>query len=215
VLLIALTNHALDHMLSSVLEKKITSKIVRLGSRSADEQISRYNLDQMEMAAGKSRLDRAFGVKYRALKQVEEALDELMKRFLRREVHSNQLIRHLELEFPEEHELIMHDPPEWVATLYAIMNQDDGEGAWNTVSNAKEKEKEKDNTLYAFWSKAMDLDFLRPSPVDRPSDNEKGKRPVANQFDALRNLKEEGDKSTEESSDDEGSNDENSKLIIF
>ncbi|KAJ7346800.1 hypothetical protein DFH08DRAFT_869366 [Mycena albidolilacea] len=46
ILMIAFTNHALDHMLTSVLDAGITNKVVRLGSRSADEK--NYVADEVE-----------------------------------------------------------------------------------------------------------------------------------------------------------------------
>ena len=44
LLLLGLTNHAVDHLLISVLEAGITDKVVRLGSRTKDERIEKLTL---------------------------------------------------------------------------------------------------------------------------------------------------------------------------
>lgn len=45
--MIAFTNHALDHLLGSVLDANITRRIVRLGSQCADERISQFTIDRL------------------------------------------------------------------------------------------------------------------------------------------------------------------------
>lgn len=51
VLLIAYTNHALDHILRAVHDRDITRNIVRLGSHSKDEVIGDYSLDKLDQMA--------------------------------------------------------------------------------------------------------------------------------------------------------------------
>ena len=77
ILMIAFTNHALDHMLCSVLDSGITKKIVRLGSRSSDERISQFSIEAMEAVVGKSRLDRAFSRNHGAVRMIEEQIKDL------------------------------------------------------------------------------------------------------------------------------------------
>jgi len=73
ILLIAFTNHALDHLLGNVLDVGITRKIVRLGSRSADERISEFSLDNIlsMKARGNSQSDRIARYQYRVMKEIE------------------------------------------------------------------------------------------------------------------------------------------------
>ena len=78
VLMIAFTNHALDHMLRSVLDARITQKIVRLGSRSADERIAEFSIEHVESVAGRSRLLSAFSTYRRALRDVEDEIKKFM-----------------------------------------------------------------------------------------------------------------------------------------
>jgi hypothetical protein len=183
VLLIALTNHALDHLLSAVVDKGITSKIVRLGSRSADEKIAKFSLDQQEMVASKTRLDRTFARDYRKMKTLEEDLKNLMKDFLKRDVHSSQIISYLELQYPEEHELLMHDAPAWVTAMHTVVVRE--EEGWE-VAGRKARD-DTDNSLYTFWRKGQDLSYLASAARGalRAADIKgKGKAP-ANRFELL------------------------------
>src|ERR1700691_1255739 len=117
-------------MLSSVLDAKITQKMVRLGSRSADERISQFSIESMEMVQGKSRLDRTFGHHHRALKDVQEEVKKLMSDFLKVDIDSSSIVQYLELSYPEHHEHIIN-PPAWISTIKSI-NSDDGE--WKKVN---------------------------------------------------------------------------------
>lgn len=138
---------------------------------------------------------------------LEEDIQKLMKQFLRRDVHSSQIIRHLEVEYPEEYELIINDVPEWVKILHAVMKQDDGDEAWHRVGGKKEEEMD-DDSMYTFWRRGMDLDFLRPLPAnDDLAGQKQRKKPAGNSFAALGDSNERGeDSSTEGSSNgDEGS----------
>jgi hypothetical protein len=70
ILLIAFTNHALDHILSSILDADITKRIVRLGRRANDERVAEYSMDKLEMVQNQSRLDRTLSSQRRGLKEV-------------------------------------------------------------------------------------------------------------------------------------------------
>jgi hypothetical protein len=59
VLLLAFTNHALDHILHAVHDAGITENIARLGSRSKDEVVSQYTLDNIRRSRGKNVYTRA------------------------------------------------------------------------------------------------------------------------------------------------------------
>ena len=80
--LIAYTNHALDHMVTSVLDARITEKIVRLGTRSADERIAQYTLDKLEKLASEAVLNRSMKRQYAKMKKLEEALTRTMTSIL-------------------------------------------------------------------------------------------------------------------------------------
>jgi hypothetical protein len=183
VLLIALTNHALDHLLSAVVDKGITSKIVRLGTRSADEKIAKFSLDQQEMVASKTRLDKTFARDYRKMKTLEEDLKNLMRDFLKRDIHSSHIIAHLEVQYPEEHELLMYDAPPWVVAMHTIIARED-EG-WET--SGRKGRDDSDNSLYTFWRKGQDLAYLDSAAHgDLRGNDAKGKKKMpANKFEYL------------------------------
>lgn len=48
IVLLAFTNHALDHILRSIHENGVTENMLRLGSRSKDEVVAQYSLESVE-----------------------------------------------------------------------------------------------------------------------------------------------------------------------
>src|SRR5947209_6402869 len=103
--MISFTNHALDHMLGSVLDANITRRIVRLGGRSRDERVSQYSIENLEMVAGRSRLDSNLGKQHRALKGVEEELKSLMVNVFKASIQSEQIFGYLQYTYPIAFEL--------------------------------------------------------------------------------------------------------------
>ncbi|KAF7376292.1 hypothetical protein MSAN_00044600 [Mycena sanguinolenta] len=173
ILMIAFTNHALDHMLSSVLDAGITNKVVRLGSRSADEKVSKYSIETIEMVAGKSRLDRSFGHHYRELKNVQEEIKRLMKAFVDEKVASDQVLSYLQIQYAEHYEYLVESPPEWIKILRSAFDDADSEddNTWMQAGKRGKVEME-DNSMYAYWRNGRDLDFLDVS-VQQKAEYEK------------------------------------------
>ena len=158
--MIAFTNHALDHLLSNVLDAGITRKIVRLGSRSADERISEYSIENLEFAADKSRLSRTFGACYRELKSIQEEVISLMKKFSQKNVLSSDITAYIESQYPEHYEHIAN-PPSWINNLMSSWgNPEDG---WNTAGKHGKKT-ETDYSTYSRWLRGEDLEFLGNRP---------------------------------------------------
>ena len=166
ILMIAFTNHALDHLLSGVLDAGITQKIVRLGSRSADERISQYSIENLEMTTDKSRLKKAFGTNYYQLKQVQQELVSLVKSFADRQILSPDIMKYIEIQYPEHHEHICN-PPEWINTLISLRSNSNENDGWETAGKRGSKIPA-DDTTYGRWLRGEDLDFLSPKPKPNP-----------------------------------------------
>lgn len=158
--MIAFTNHALDHMLCSVLDANITHKIVRLGSRSSDERISQYSIETLEMADGQSRLDRTFSNRRRELKNVQEDIRKLMNQVLNLDIESDssEIMKYLSLFHPEHHEYLAH-PPDRVSSLRLYDNRDVDGGVWQ-VQGRKGKRHIQDTSFYAYWRDCGDLELV-------------------------------------------------------
>ena len=186
--MIAFTNHALDHLLSGVLDAGITKKIVRLGSRSADERISQYSIENLEMTTDKSRLKKAFGANYHELKQIQQELVSLVKSFAEREILSPDIMSYIEIQYPEHHEHICN-PPQWISTFISLWGNSNEDGSWETAGKRGSK-MPPDDTVYGRWLRGEDLDFLNiksdPSPVE-PAANGTSNivSEIGNRFNAL------------------------------
>ena len=186
--MIAFTNHALDHLLSGVLDAGITRKIVRLGSRSADERISQYSIENLEMTTDKSRLKKAFGANYHELKQIQQELVSLVKSFAEREILSPDIMSYIEIQYPEHHEHICN-PPQWISTFISLWGNSNEDGSWETAGKRGSK-MPPDDTVYGRWLRGEDLDFLNiksdPSPVE-PAANGTSNivSEIGNRFNAL------------------------------
>ncbi|EJF65241.1 P-loop containing nucleoside triphosphate hydrolase protein [Dichomitus squalens LYAD-421 SS1] len=157
ILMIAFTNHALDHMLRSVLDADITKQIVRLGSRSADERIAEFSLEHQENIAGRTRLSSAFYTYRRALRDVEDEIKEFMKDFFKTEVGTEKILSHLCFQCPglvDSFEL----PPPWIAAIHSLTAAEQEE--WNVAGRNGKDVREVDNSLYGFWLRGGDIKFL-------------------------------------------------------
>ena len=161
ILMIAFTNHALDHMLCSVLDARITTDIVRLGSRTSDERISQYSIETRELVAGQSRLHETHNSKYREFKSVGTEITKLIERMhkIDLESDSSEIDKYLGLVYPEFHVFFI-DPPAWIGVAKNL-SQDDSEsgGKWQKKGR-KGKVITEDTSIYAFWKNCGDLDFL-------------------------------------------------------
>jgi ribosomal protein S10 len=209
ILMIAFTNHALDHILSSVLDTRMTKKIVRLGSRSADERIAKFSIENMEMVQGKSRLDYTFSHHHRELKHVEEELKKLMDDFLKVAIASDRITGYLELQYPEHHEHIINPPP-WISIIKAV-NLEDSDGPWKRVGRNGQGD-DLDTSMYAYWMSCEDLRFVDSLSYPRaPSPNHHVGSAGQNMFEALTGLEtlsQHNDDSAELEDDQSDSDDE-------
>src|SRR5215217_7262388 len=77
--MVAYTNHALDHLLESVLEAGITKRIIRLGGRSQSEVLQEYTLDKVEKFQSEF-LRRGMGAAYGSMKRAEEELKKVLEK---------------------------------------------------------------------------------------------------------------------------------------
>ncbi|KAG8902310.1 hypothetical protein FRC00_012823 [Tulasnella sp. 408] len=150
ILLIAFTNHALDNIIVRVLEKKITDKIVRLGSRSADETVAELSLDKILMNVNKTRQDRAQGRAYGAMKRAEEAMKEFMGEIVGEKSRPAQFDTHLLTHYPLHHEEL-NSPPFWIREALDDSQDHDFEHP---------KKQAKPKTLVDFWREGGDLAFI-------------------------------------------------------
>lgn len=152
--MIAFTNHALDHLLTGVLDAGITDNVVRLGSRSADERIKEFSIEEIEQVAGRSRL--SFIRDYHALRGIEKEIQELMQGFSQSVVSSDAVNDYLAIHYPEHLEHIQF-PPSWISAIHAASSADEDDG-WQSVG--KKANAEGDRSIYSFWKRGVDLEFL-------------------------------------------------------
>ncbi|KAI6041099.1 hypothetical protein EDC04DRAFT_2893494 [Pisolithus marmoratus] len=160
ILMIAFTNHALDHMLTSVLDAGITTNIVRLGSRSSDERISQYSIEIRERAAGHSRLGKNVSHHHRELKEIQEQIKGLMDRTLHtsQTSQSSEVTKYIRTHYPE-HYISLCSPPQWIDVAKDLCD-DDSDGPWK-IQGRGGRAIDRDTSPYAHWREAGDIQFLQ------------------------------------------------------
>ena len=210
ILMIAFTNHALDHMLSSVLDAAITKKIVRLGRRVKDERVAEYNLETLEKLRRDNRLDHSARMTRRDLKGIQERIKKLMQEVKKTDADSEDILAYLDAIYPE-HRAFLDNPLPGVLSVKALS---DAEGRWQTVGERQPENP--DLSLYAFWRDGQDLHYIEkvleegsaprpPSPLPVPGDETPIRKPGANQFQGLDvEVGEESEESEDETEDPEG-----------
>jgi hypothetical protein len=217
ILLIAFTNHALDHMLSSILDADITKRIVRLGRRANDERVAQYSMETLEMVQQQSRLDRKFSSQRRELKEIQEEIQILMQKVLRLDIDNDtdEIMKYLSTNYPEHFEYLSN-PPEWVSNVKSCMLDDEGSaGEWQTAGRGG-KAHVLDHSTYAFWRNCSDLAFIdqitngfEPWKSESSAETETEVHAPQNAFSALEvEVPRDSDNSDEEPSDTESISEE-------
>ncbi|KAI0696188.1 hypothetical protein BC835DRAFT_1272285 [Cytidiella melzeri] len=177
IVLIAYTNHALDHMLTEILDSNITTNMVRLGSRSSDERIAEYTLDKLEQVASKSNLDRSIGRQYSAMKRLEKDMSDLLMSIQLPVLSWDSIKSHLSIHYTE-HQESFENPPFWIQELFSRMQAEEAEnGEWTEVQGKGKRRADPElaRTLYGFWRDGKDLAFVTPIPPE-PKRSKKSKR---------------------------------------
>ncbi|KAF8997694.1 hypothetical protein BDQ17DRAFT_1428824 [Cyathus striatus] len=138
IVLIAYTNHALDHMLTAVLDEGITKRMVRLGSRSSDERIAEYTWTNSK------KLQKLIFISlYRkpipCSKGIEEEMTSVMESIQLPTLNVMQICQFLEIHFPEQCD-VLFNPPYWIAVLSEqLWAEEEENGEWNEVGGGKKK----------------------------------------------------------------------------
>ena len=185
ILMIAFTNHALDHLLEAVLDANITKNIVRLGSR-ASERLSQYSLETLELASNDrgSPLDKEKRNENYQLKLLRNSIEELVDKIARPEVTEEEIQEHLQMMYPE-HLAALRAPAPWVEALYERQADEISQG-WKTQGKPSPAIK---HTMFGFWADATDLNILLAPPQPKPRPNSKPKATASgassNRFNVL------------------------------
>ncbi|KAH8119264.1 P-loop containing nucleoside triphosphate hydrolase protein [Phellopilus nigrolimitatus] len=185
IVMIAFTNHALDHMLRSVLDAGITTNIVRLGARCSDERVAPFSIEELEKMSGRSRLERFVQDDIQELKHVENEMKELLEEFTGAKVNHDSLESHIGIQY-SDHEAVLSNPPRWILALYRLQTSEVDNGKWRKVGQKGETE-EIDVSLYGFWRRGGDIEFLQ-QPRRRTGSQTTGLPTTANHFDVLASL---------------------------
>ncbi|CCA73010.1 related to ECM32-DNA dependent ATPase/DNA helicase B [Serendipita indica DSM 11827] len=189
ILLIAFTNHALDHLLLSVLKANITSKIVRLGSRSSDEEVGEYALENLEKMDPASDSDnRSLYRAYGEMRSVESELKEHLEQLHADEASEEDLIEYLELFYPEHVDEIRH-PSQFIRLIRPH------EEGWTEVTRARGTQ----DTLYQYWAHSKDLQW-----ISNCQEIQRKQVPVAaNRFALLKPERDGSEDESDQSKDDD------------
>ncbi|KAK1220258.1 hypothetical protein PQX77_016994 [Marasmius sp. AFHP31] len=180
VVLIAFTNHALDHMLLSLLDAGITTNFVRIGSRTTDERIAEYTLDQLEQVSQQTSARRSIGKVFGEMKELEKEMVNVLRRIQIPELEWTEVQVHLE-DFHPHRLTSLRQPPYWVQALMDQMfgtTSDDGQSEWEVVRKGRTRpgDKRLANTPYGFWKNGYDIDFISPPQPRATNEKQSAKR---------------------------------------
>ncbi|KAG9004570.1 hypothetical protein FRB90_010846 [Tulasnella sp. 427] len=161
ILLIAYTNHALDHILCKVLDDGISLKVVRLGNyMSTDKTVAdACLLDHLVHNEETTRTDRTSAYRHlQAMKEVRDDISVLMNQIIKIDTTQPSLDDYLLLHCPDHLEEL-NNPPYWIQHTFEEFS-----GFRDTEGNV--------DTLMDYWAKGKDLKLITP-PVN-------GTQPVTN-----------------------------------
>ena len=152
-------------MLNSVLDAKITERIVRLGSQSTDERIREYSLRNLEQTFDDTSMNRQIRREYAVMKKIEEEMYRVMTDIQIPDPSEDQIKEYLQTNW-EDHLSAMYDPPFWIAEYAARLWESEGEESEWKVQGKKGKGKEQSQlmarTYYGLWKRGLDIAFIQP-----------------------------------------------------
>ena len=152
-------------MLNSILDAKITEKLVRLGSQSTDERIGEYSLRNLEKTFDDASTSRQIRREYAAKKKIEEAMYKVMEDIQIPEPTEDQIKEYLQMNWGE-HLFMMYDPPFWIVEYANRLWESEGEEDDWKVAGKKGKGKGQSHlmsrTYYGLWKRGLDIAFILP-----------------------------------------------------
>ncbi|KAJ5792863.1 uncharacterized protein N7503_008841 [Penicillium pulvis] len=112
IVCVTYTNHALDQLLEALLDKDITSNIIRIGGQSKSERLASLNLCAVAKGVEKTKMEKGFSSQERrGMQQVEVDFNKL---YLQKEVSPTELINFLRMYYPHHaQELFGQDQDEF------------------------------------------------------------------------------------------------------
>jgi hypothetical protein len=173
-------------LLTSILDAKITTNIVRLGARATDERIAQYSLNKLEQLAGHGDLDRPRRRQYAILKGVEEHMTGIMNKIQLPQLTSEYAETYLDFHYPQ-HADSLREPPFWIAELFQKAAEDENEnGEWIEVSRSKKSAQDTEiKGIYGLWRSGRDIEFIQPPPASSKTKGKKKTDPRQAFFDEL------------------------------
>jgi hypothetical protein len=152
-------------MLTSILDAEITTRVIRLGSRTKDERIAQYSLHKLEQLSRCRDLNWQKRRERRTLQQVEEDMTRILNRIQRPHLTWEHAKRYLDFHYPQ-HADSLRDSPFWIAELFQWVTEDENEnGEWIEVSSGWGKQATQGPQIagiYGFWKNGRDLAFIQP-----------------------------------------------------
>ncbi|KIP03937.1 hypothetical protein PHLGIDRAFT_129844 [Phlebiopsis gigantea 11061_1 CR5-6] len=169
IVLIAYTNHALDHMLSDVLDAGITRSMVRLGSQSSDNRISEFTLEKIEKSLNETAVwKKVIGGQFQEMKEIEGELKAIVRMTCSRPTWP-QVQEYLRSHHRQQY-LVLSKPTPWIQSVVKRLEQDESEnGEWISTTGkiGKPRKRSGPRTPYDIWKEGLDLDFIA-SAKSRP-----------------------------------------------
>lgn len=97
ILCVTYTNHALDQLLEALIDKNVTSQIVRIGSQSKSKVVEPFNLRNIARNYQKTRMEKK--KHWELHRQLEEYEEEFGAIALKKHVSNSELLSHLRLQY--------------------------------------------------------------------------------------------------------------------
>ena len=162
LVLIAFTNHAVDHMLTSILDAAITTNVVRLGSRTKNERIARYSLHKREQNAGLRYMKRQMGREFACMKGAERDITRIMNQIQHPRLTWEVVEGFLDSHYPKHAGPFQH-PPSWIVEVFRqAIEDEDKNGTWTLISGGKEASQDSQiSGIYGFWKNGRDIEFIQ------------------------------------------------------
>jgi len=158
-------------MLESVLDAKITDKIVRLGSRSSNERVAAYNLSSLEKLRENNSMQYSLNREYAQMMNAEKEMRAVLAKIQLPNIRPQQVTSYLEIHYSDAAEMF-EEPPFWIRRLMEMLQEDAEEnGEWQRVGKDSKEETGAPTTPYGFWASGFDIEYLFAEPAPGQPDD--------------------------------------------
>ncbi|KAK0559006.1 hypothetical protein OC861_006773, partial [Tilletia horrida] len=159
ILVVCMTNHALDSLLNKILDQDLTRALVRIGTRSKDERIASYSLEELLTVAQQNATPPCKAAWWR-FKKAQKKVSQEVKRVQHQSFSEEEILCSADVRDPDLVEAIFGMPVSMQPAYQDWIS-------WNAKSVSSQSEPMTALDVFRFWAAAGDIQYRNQAASQR------------------------------------------------